>query len=300
MLTKIAAIAILAFTSAVEAAPKAESFDRRQEAINSTGPGTVDPAMVAKGGAIDILNFWRSYSSTAVIPTPTATATVTAASGSALITDAPTRVFAVEMEAGADAAADAPQFWTISLINRLGRDIQTNHANNIPGPVPTPNRGSGVLANGASDFITVPLGWGGNIAVVENGGGRTFRGDESQLEASYADQGIYGGKRFDINVSYVNGFSLPITCSCDVGVIAGCNKYLWNMGSCPNDNGVGSCRNPQRYVNNGPAAPFFAPCAHAAYVYPFDDSANSGNGVCGGSTVTCCVGTNCPSNPRQP
>ncbi|KAH8892302.1 hypothetical protein GQ53DRAFT_793984, partial [Thozetella sp. PMI_491] len=168
-------------------------------------------------------------------------------------------------------------------------------------PAPTPNPGAGVIPNGGKAEFHVPLGWGGNVAVVENGGGRTFRGDESLIEASYIDQGAqWGGKKFDINVSYVTGFSLPITCSCDVGVIAGCNRYLWDLNKCPNDNGVGSCKNPNRDVANGPAATFFAPCAHAAYTYPNDSSANSGNGVCGGSSVTCCVGTSCPRNPRQP
>jgi len=95
-----------------------------------------------------------------------------------------------------------------------------------------------------------------------------------------------------------DGFSLPITCSCDVGPVGGCNKYLWDMGHCDNDNGVGSCRNPQR--NGGTyALPFFAPCQHAAYAYAYDDSANTGNGRCHNDLVTCCVGTNCPGGPNQ-
>ncbi len=61
---------------------------------------------------------------------------------------------------------------------------------------------------------------------------------------------------------------------------------------------MGSCRNPMRSGNS--AVPFFAPCQHAAYAYAYDDGANTGNGVCRQNTITCCVGTNCPRNPRQP
>ena len=96
------------------------------------------------------------------------------------------------------------------------------------------------------------------------------------------------------------GFSLPITCSCDgKGVVAGCNKYLWDLGKCPNDNGVGSCRNPLR-GNTGAtsATAFFAPCAHVAYTYPHDDAANK-NGICTSGKVTCCVGQACAKNPAQ-
>ena len=53
----------------------------------------------------------------------------------------------------------------------------------------------------------------------------------------------------DIDVSYVTGFSVPIVCSCDgKGPVTGCNKPLWTLNKCGNDNGDGSCRNPMRSV----------------------------------------------------
>lgn len=49
---------------------------------------------------------------------------------------------------------------------------------------------------------------------------------------------------------------------------------------------------------NGPASPFFQPCAGAAYTYPNDNAANS-YGQCNTGVINCCVGTNCPAPARQ-
>lgn len=103
-----------------------------------------------------------------------------------------------------------------------------------------------------------------------------------------------------------NGFSVPITCSCndDNTVLSGCNLDLWSMGSCSGDagtdDGQGACANPLRPDNSASltATPFFLPCQGAAFTWPRDD-ANS-NAGCQSGQVTCCVGSDgCPSNPKQ-
>ncbi|KAM7190840.1 hypothetical protein V8F33_009263 [Rhypophila sp. PSN 637] len=284
MLTKSTVLAVLAFASAVMAAPqptlspvaraaagKAETFDHAKWGL-------------AHGGAIDIAEKFRGVKPTGTKP--------------AAVDEAPTPTAAPDL-ANREVKERGASQWTISVVNRLGRDIMTMHALGYKAEPPIRgNTGQGVIRNGESGSIVVPQGWHGNIPIVESGGIRRFQGDESQIEGSFVQQ---GGWEYilDINVSYVTGFSVPITCSCDVGVIGGCNKWLWDMGRCPNDNGVGSCKNPER-DSRGPSHPFFKPCEHAAYTYAYDDEANTGNGVCGGDTVTCCVGTDCPRNPRQP
>ncbi|KAK3321770.1 hypothetical protein B0H66DRAFT_638306 [Apodospora peruviana] len=282
MLSNAAVVAILAFASAVVAVPQPTMRPVvRANAVTGTEE-IIDHAKWGKayGGALDIAEHYH--------PTETATSAPE-------VTAAPS--VAERQEAEAKLAARGPNEWTISIVNKLGRDIMTAHGLNAGFPAPVRgNVGRGVLRNGQSDFIAVPSGWAGNIPIVESGGVRDFRGDESLIEASFVTQG--GSQAiFDINVSYVTGFSVPITCSCNVGVIAGCNTWLWDKSRCPNDNGAGSCRNPER--DGWSSHPFFAPCQHAAYAYAHDDSANTGNGVCGGNTVTCCVGTDCPRNPRQ-
>jgi hypothetical protein len=97
-----------------------------------------------------------------------------------------------------------------------------------------------------------------------------------------------------------NGFSGSIVCSCNGNVVTGCNKWLWDLNPCPNDNGVGACANPERAsTTDTSATPFFAPCSGAAYTFPNDNAANSW-GACQSGVITCCVGQNCPANPRQP
>lgn len=92
-----------------------------------------------------------------------------------------------------------------------------------------------------------------------------------------------------------NGFSVPITCTCDEDnkFLSGCNKDLWTMSTCPQNNGMGSCKNPLRVpLGKQEPTPFFKPCEAKAYTYPSDDMAMS-EGTCQDGRVTCCVGTAC-------
>ncbi|KAH8879785.1 hypothetical protein GQ53DRAFT_813703 [Thozetella sp. PMI_491] len=308
MLTKAVAVAVLALSSAVLAAPRPEG-ERRQaqnEGVTNADQQTIlYPGRTNKAlhGALDVAEFWAPAATDSGSPTTEApTATAASTQFTFRLGGAPEPTAAPDLEGrDANVVKRNPPYITISVINSLigsTRGVLTAHGQNAGAPSPVRgNLGQGVINNGQADFIAVPTGWAGRIAVVENGG-RAIVGDESLIEASFVTQGGSDAV-FDINVSYVDGFSLPITCSCDVGVIAGCNKYLWDLHQCPDDNGVGSCRNPMR--NNGNSATdFFAPCQHAAYAYANDSAANTGNGVCHGDTVTCCIGVNCPANPRQP
>ncbi|KAM7200675.1 hypothetical protein V8F20_005177 [Naviculisporaceae sp. PSN 640] len=289
MLSNTAVLAILAFASgAVMAAPQPTLAPVVRPAADIGKAEVYDHVKwgFAHGGAIDIAEKFRGLKPTAITE-PTEASPI------------PTAAPDLAQREVKDIDGRGASQWTISVVNKMGRDIMTMHALGWGAAAPIRgNTGQGVLRNGESGSIVVPPGWHGNIPIVESGGGRRFQGDESQIEGSFVQQGNRG-VILDINVSYVTGFSVPITCSCDVGVIGGCNKWLWDMSRCPNDNGVGSCRNPERDTW-GPAHPFFKPCEHAAYTYAYDDEANTGNGVCGGDTVTCCVGTDCPRNPRQP
>ena len=47
------------------------------------------------------------------------------------------------------------------------------------------------------------------------------------------------------------------------------------------------------------AAPFFAPCQHAAWTYVNDGAADAW-GACQNGQIVCCAGTACPANPKQP
>jgi len=97
-----------------------------------------------------------------------------------------------------------------------------------------------------------------------------------------------------------NGFSVAITCSCYGTVVTGCNKNLFLLNTCPDNDGENACINPTRSSTTiTTPSVFFAPCEHAAYTYPIDNAANSW-GACQSGQITCCVGMACPPNQNQP
>ncbi|KAG8159658.1 hypothetical protein KVR01_010295 [Diaporthe batatas] len=211
--------------------------------------------------------------------------------------------------------AGTPSRLTITVVNKMPAAVSTSYVHNdgVPGLV-AGGTGTGTLMPGASATLVAPEDWAGNVAVnlaedPETGERWEMNGDVSLLEGSLMEWGGLG-YRVDIDVSYVNGFSVPITCSCnkDKAVLSGCSLDLWELGTpCSGSsgaaNGQGACANPLRPDDSDglAATGFFAPCEGAAFTWPRDD-ANS-EGMCGGGDgVTCCIGTagdGCPVNPKQ-
>ncbi|KAH8903774.1 hypothetical protein BR93DRAFT_981111 [Coniochaeta sp. PMI_546] len=168
--------------------------------------------------------------------------------------------------ADAAAIANSPLMMTITVINKHVTQVSTYHAHEAGGPTAVKgSAGSGTMAKGATASLALPTGWAGNIAVAEYGGPRGVVGDESLIEANFKKPDGYSVAAADVDVSYVNGFSIPIVCSCE---------------------GAG-------------ATPFSKPCQGGAYTYVNDHKAN-GFGVCQSGRFTCCIGTACDRDPKQP
>ncbi|KAK3940767.1 hypothetical protein QBC46DRAFT_434101 [Diplogelasinospora grovesii] len=195
-----------------------------------------------------------------------------------------------------------PEYLTIAINSQNG-PISTSHASNVGAPTPIwGDNGPGTFPSGGAAAFIVPTGWAGNVAIsdaLRDGARPVPWADSSLIEASFVIPDGYGMAVADIDVSYVNGFSGAITCACSGVVVAGCNLRLWDMNACPDDkNGV--CVNPLRADTTATAAPpFFAPCQGAAYTFPNDNEANSW-AQCQSGEITCCVGEDCPPNPKQP
>ncbi|KAK2608680.1 hypothetical protein QQS21_002791 [Conoideocrella luteorostrata] len=194
--------------------------------------------------------------------------------------------------------AQAVSRLTITMENKNGGDVSTVHvrAANAPPPV-SGNTSPGRMKDGQKSVFVVKAGWSGNIA-VSNAQYKPVTGDESLIEGSFVNQ--FGRHQGDLDVSYVNGFSVPLVCYCNQNkLIVGCNKNLFELGRCPNPNGQGSCKNPHRSGPNS-AAPFFKPChgKGGAYTYPGDNDANQLNARCPQEQYTCCIGRNCPKSPK--
>ncbi|KAL8377306.1 hypothetical protein RB595_008136 [Gaeumannomyces hyphopodioides] len=252
---------------------------RRQEDSEEPGPligepDVIDPSTypLALGGAIDM-----ALKAEAEAPAPTAAPNL------------------AERQDDVAILARAPARLTFKIWNSLGSDVSTRHARNAGAPAPVAgNVGPGVIKNGKSASFVVPREWAGNVAVVQNGGGRAIVGSESLIEAAFV-KGKIG-----INISFVSGFSVPIVCACAETnrVVVGCNKNLWGLNTCPSNNGKGSCRNPTR--DNGATSPtkFFAPCRGAAYTFPSDSKAMA-HDICKGGTINCCIGSSCRKSVLQ-
>jgi len=87
-----------------------------------------------------------------------------------------------------------------------------------PFPTPFGNPQPTALPHQASTQYIFPPGWGGNIPI-----GRSIAEGNSLIEGSNNNSQPH------IDVSYVNGFSVPITCSSEGKPITGCNIDLFQQ-----------------------------------------------------------------------
>lgn len=178
---------------------------------------------------------------------------------------------------------------TFSIVNSYSVALSLAFDHNNPGPdmmggpiAPT------TIGAGSTTFYSFPTGWAGRILV-----GKTTNPANSKIEGS-----IMAGA--DMDVSYVDGYSVPIVCT-SAGKVSGCNTELFglNGNKCGQNVDISNfdiCTNPALTRNDGPADPFFAPCQGKAYTYPKDDIANFMNVD---ATTHCCIGTACSMSPAK-
>jgi hypothetical protein len=239
----------------------------------------------------------------AVPDQPTTTASAPPVSHTLVASTAITQVLQSESAQAVDAptaTAQATQITEAPVTNVTGGVMTIAITNNWPSPLSISylnNEGSPSAIGapqgaplGTKTTVVYPTGWAGRIYV-----GNTINSADSKIEGSTTGAN-------DIDISYVDGFSVPITCSAEGTPITGCNINLWAVsGLCVN--GVGDenvCLNPMQGVANGPADPWFLPCQGAAYTFPNDNVANDGD--TGTPNISCCIGTaaqGCAAPARQ-
>ncbi|KAL2059352.1 hypothetical protein ABVK25_000644 [Lepraria finkii] len=147
---------------------------------------------------------------------------------------------------------------TINVINSFGSPLSIFYGSNAGAPTPLENPGSGTLAY--STQVLFPSDWAGRITIGQN-----YDPKGSKIEASFSGPNYVP----DVDVSYVDGYSVPISCECEGVAVTGCNVELFHAGQTCQDKGAGPiCYNPEENVPDGPASSFFAPCVGAAYTYP--------------------------------
>ncbi|KAI0159557.1 Osmotin, thaumatin-like protein [Xylariaceae sp. FL1272] len=191
--------------------------------------------------------------------------------------------------------------YVITLVNSHTAPIETHHVvnrdKNLTAAPAALHDHAGVIEVGAAKIIVLPQGWAGNIAMAEKG--YMTRDSNSLLEGSFV---VQAGSRFPkitLDVSYVDGFTVPMTCICGTNVRLGCNLDLNRR--CPARLQISekACRNPSRELPIGEYESFMDACAALAYTFPTDDLASI-NGIDGcEDSIRCCIGTACQPHPHQ-
>ena len=102
---------------------------------------------------------------------------------------------------------------TINVVNSFGSPLSIFYGSNVGAPTPVNNPGSGTLSS--STQVLFPSGWAGRITI-----GGNFDPKGSKIEASYSSPNYVP----DVDISYVDGYSVPITCSCYGVAVTGCNS----------------------------------------------------------------------------
>ncbi|KAF3018161.1 hypothetical protein E8E14_010354 [Neopestalotiopsis sp. 37M] len=192
-----------------------------------------------------------------------------------------------------------PEFLTVHLVNSHTAAVTTAHVHDVDSPsAASGNVGGGTLACGSSASFAVPTNYVGNLALAE--AEHPITADDTLIEINFVVATDFGNVAVaDVDVSYVNGYSVPITCSCDGAVVTGCNKDLLKMNTCGDLSEENACVNPLRADMGATAAStFFAPCQGAAWTYVNDGNADAW-GSCQSGQISCCIGTSCPANPDQ-
>ncbi|MCJ1479373.1 hypothetical protein MMC13_008058 [Lambiella insularis] len=199
--------------------------------------------------------------------------------------------------------ASVSRFMTISVTNAWTTQLSVFLGSNAGAPTPIGNPQPTVLAAAAATSYVLPPCWAGRISFDPTGMSPLASKIEGSVgSAGVPAQNIPGTTELDVDISYVDGYTVPITCSSGGTAVTGCNLDLFAMNSCTGSNGVlsddgTSCMNPTNNpVGNGPPTAFFAPCAGAAYTFPNDNNANDGSVD---DVVTCCIGTKCAAPTRQ-
>ncbi len=114
--------------------------------------------------------------------------------------------------AGAKIALAGGGNLTIKVVNSFGEPLSISYAANAGAPTPIGNPGSGTLTS--STQLVLPSGWAGRITI-----GKNYDPKGSKIEASFVAPNYVP----DVDVSYVDGYSVPISCSCSGVAVTGCN-----------------------------------------------------------------------------
>ncbi|KAI2606564.1 Osmotin, thaumatin-like protein [Hypoxylon sp. NC1633] len=189
--------------------------------------------------------------------------------------------------------------FVFTVVNSHTAPVSTMHV--VGAGSPTAIRKSNeasTIAPGETVSFAAPTGWTGRMAMYEDGYEVVDRA--SLLEGSFM---VFpqGEAVMALDVSYVDGFTVPMVCECNESVVLGCNLDLNEV--CPKDLLVNAktCINPYRDNPIPPSSEvnIFRDCERMAYTYPTDDLATKVDIAGCSRSISCCIGTACKPHPDQ-
>ena len=101
---------------------------------------------------------------------------------------------------------------TINIVNSYDPRLFIFYGSNAGAPTPVGNPGYGILAS--STRVLFPSNWAGRITI-----GKNYDPRGSKIEASFSPPNYVP----DVDISYIDGYSVPISCSCSGVAVSGCN-----------------------------------------------------------------------------
>ncbi len=178
-------------------------------------------------------------------------------------------------------------YMTISMTNMYDNQLSLFFDSNANDLSSIDNPSVIILSDNVFTQYAFPTEWAERVYVGSN-----LNPDDSKIEGSYTSSP-------DIDVSYVNDYSVPITCSFEGTAVSDCNVDLFKQSSISCNDQVDDpvCLNFAQNIVNELASPFFAVCARAAYIYSNDNNVNVSN--LKSILVSCCVDASCQAFSRQ-
>lgn len=169
------------------------------------------------------------------------------AAGTATITLQKSANFLPVVTGSPDSAVKSDSYMTIAITNPYRTQLSLSFGSNAGAPTPVGNPVATMLLKGSLTQYAFPTGWAGRIHVGPN-----LNPYGSKIEGSYTGPP-------NIDISYVDGYSMPITCTSKGRVVTGCNVDLFNQPdiNCNNQVEGPVCLNSAQNISHGPAPEFF-------------------------------------------
>ncbi len=182
---------------------------------------------------------------------------------------------------------DSGDYMTISITNVYGTQLSLFFASNADDSVSIENSLIIILFDISSTQYTFPTEWAERIYVELN-----INSMNNKIEDSLTDSS-------NIDVSYVDDYSVLITCFFENTAIFDCNIDLFKQSdiTCNNQVDDSVCLNFAQNIVNESASPFFTACAEAVYTYSKDDKINVSN--LKSNLISCCIDMSCKAFSRQ-